>query len=219
MANNGYLLFWSEILGNEIRLDIVLFYIQLIIFVIGSLALLIYTCYLIYTNPKDIEIFFNFSTIKKLLCPDIASKMCNSLKDCENCFIKCFFFLLLILNFSSFIAYFFCLILFIIIWMFIKIIIEIVKKIKACYRRRNSENENTQNNMQIENLAENKEETDKVSLYKEKKKDDIKINIIANDEKGKEDYINESNINTENSNYIKPNENENDIAFQINEEE
>ena len=103
--------------------------------------------------------------------------------------------------------------------MFIKIIIEIVKKIKACYRRRNSENENTQNNMQIENLAENKEETDKVSLYKEKKKDDIKINIIANDEKGKEDYINESNINTENSNYIKPNENENDIAFQINEEE
>ena len=107
MANNGYLLFWSEILGNEIRLDIVLFYIQLIIFVIGSLALLIYTCYLIYTNPKDIENFFNFSTIKKLLCPDIASKMCNSLKDCENCFIKCFFFLLLILNFLSFIAYFF----------------------------------------------------------------------------------------------------------------
>ena len=131
-----------------------------------------------------------------------------------------FFFLLLILNFLSFIAYFFCLILFIIIWMFIKIIIEIVKKIKACYRRRNSENENTQNNMQNENLAENEEETDKVSIYKEKnKKDDIKINIIANDEKGKEDYINESNINTENSNYIKPNENENDIAFQINEEE
>ena len=104
--------------------------------------------------------------------------------------------------------------------MFIKIIIEIVKKIKACYRRRNSENENTQNNMQNENLAENEKETDKVSLYKKKKKkDDIKINIIANDEKGKEDYINESNINTENSNYIKPNENENDIAFQINEEE